>query len=74
VELEPAFLECHPLELARQLTLQDFALLFELSQNTRQLLRQAWSKSGKHENAPQVCALIDKVNKVIALNMTVVQY
>jgi hypothetical protein len=51
-------------EVARQLTLQDFELMFELSLNTTQLLHQSWNKPGKRERAPQICSLIDRVNKV----------
>ena len=56
------FFECDELEIARQLTLLDFAHFRQIQ--PRECLGQAWSKKDKDILAPNICAMIEQFNCV----------
>eukprot|EP01126_Amoeba_proteus_P049884 TRINITY_DN5854_c0_g2_i4.p1 TRINITY_DN5854_c0_g2~~TRINITY_DN5854_c0_g2_i4.p1 ORF type:complete len:385 (+),score=95.20 TRINITY_DN5854_c0_g2_i4:219-1373(+) len=56
----PTFLDVHPLELARQLTITDF----ELFQEAVELIGCPWTKKGAELNAPHVMEMIKRFNNI----------
>lgn len=57
-----SFLELHPLEVARQLTLIEFKIFEKI--NTSELSHQVWNKKNAKEIAPNVTALIERCNEI----------
>lgn len=62
-EAVASFLDVHPIEMVRQLTLIESKLFGDIVPT--ELLAQAWNK--KPENAPHVVSLINRFNKVRAI-------
>lgn len=56
------FLDFHPTEVARQLTLLEHARFREIDR--KELLRQAWNKSNSEVNAPRLVSYIKRFNQV----------
>ena len=54
--------ECDELEVARQLTLLDFAYFRHIM--PRECVDCAWSKKDREAAAPHICAMIDQFNAV----------
>lgn len=59
-----------PLEIARQLAIQHFALFRQVK--PRELLNQAWSKANKAQDAPNVMTLIETFNVLSGIVSTTV--
>eukprot|EP00026_Physarum_polycephalum_P003905 Phypoly_transcript_03922.p1 GENE.Phypoly_transcript_03922~~Phypoly_transcript_03922.p1 ORF type:complete len:658 (+),score=80.30 Phypoly_transcript_03922:101-2074(+) len=57
-----SFLDLHPVEIARQLTLIEFSIFEKIT--PQELSHQAWNKKNAKELAPNVTALIDRCNEV----------
>lgn len=57
-----SFLDLHPIEVARQLTLIEFNLLEKIT--PQELSHQVWNKKNAKELSPNVTALIDRCNQV----------
>eukprot|EP00455_Lapot_gusevi_P022964 TRINITY_DN2390_c0_g1_i2.p1 TRINITY_DN2390_c0_g1~~TRINITY_DN2390_c0_g1_i2.p1 ORF type:complete len:489 (+),score=135.39 TRINITY_DN2390_c0_g1_i2:211-1467(+) len=56
------FIDADELELARQLTLMDFATFKQIQ--SREFLNKAWGEPNKEILAPNVCAMIDRFNMI----------
>lgn len=57
-----SFLDLHPLEVARQLTLIEFKLFEKIT--PQELSHQAWNKKNAKDIAPNVTALIERCNEI----------
>lgn len=57
-----SFLDLHPLEVARQLSLIEFKIFEKIS--PQEFSHQAWSKKNAKEVAPNIMALIERCNEV----------
>jgi len=56
------FVDIHPMEIARQLTLMDYMLCREIQ--PKECLGCAWMKHDKEKNSPNLLAMIKRFNKV----------
>lgn len=57
-----SFLDLHPIEIARQLTLIEFKIFEKIT--PQELSHQAWNKKNAQELAPNVTALINRCNEI----------
>jgi len=57
-----SFLDLHPLEIARQLTLIEFKIFEKIT--PQELSHQTWNKKDAKDTAPNIIALIDRCNEV----------
>jgi len=54
--------DLHPMEVARQITLAEFKLFKAITPT--EIKSQAWNKKNCEEISPNVCALIQRFNRV----------
>jgi hypothetical protein len=60
--LRLAFMDFHPMEIARQLTLQDQGLLIKIKSS--EFHKKRWAEADNSKLAPNLAAMIDRFNKV----------